>query len=117
MQARKKLIGTLNALTKNCDSTGKEIVGFFNNKEIIHSILECFEVDDMKVTSEILDLLENTLIIGVNEMARLNLTANPFALMILQDSAYKYLEEIQQNNNENISIKANTLIEDYLEGF
>ena len=100
---------------KNCDPDDKDLLSFLNDKEIIHKILECVEIDDISTKINTLKLLGNVLIVGMNEMARLNLTANPFAIYICQDNAFKSLEELQNCENEDIASLVHKLFDNYLE--
>jgi len=105
----------LKNILKNCDPDDKDLLSFFNDKEIIHKIIECVEIDDISTKKNTLKLLENVLIVGMNEMARLNLTANPFAIYICQDNAFKSLEELQNCENQNIVDLAHKLFDNFLE--
>ena len=51
----------------------------------------------------------------MNEMARLSLTGNPFAINVTKDSGFKNIENLQNNPNEELSAFANKLMDNYLE--
>lgn len=109
------MIKTLNVIFKTCDPTDKEILNYLNDKDIIHRIMECLEIEEIKIKINTLELIESILVIGVNEMARLNLTANPFAMTISQDSSFKTLEALQQNLNQHISEMTQMVFDSYFD--
>lgn len=77
--------------------------------------MECLEIEEIKIKINTLELIESILVIGVNEMARLNLTANPFAMTISQDSSFKTLEALQQNLNQHISEMTQMVFDSYFD--
>ena len=101
---------------KNCDPSDEEVLNFLNDQDIIHRILECVEIDDIKVKENTLELLENILSIGGNEMARQNFTANPYALTISKQPNFKCLEGLLQSQNQTLSEVAQRLLEAYFDG-
>lgn len=115
IQVKKQLIATLNTILENGDLTDQKIINFFNDKEILHKFLELFEEDDIKMQENALELIENILIIGVNEMAHLSLSTNPLALKIFQDDLFKNIEALQASKNEKIAEIANKLYDSYFE--
>ena len=101
---------------KNCDPSDEEVLNFLNDQDIIHRILECVEIDDIKVKENTLELLENILMIGGNEMARQNFTANPYALAISKQPNFKCLEGLLGSQNQTLSEVAQRLLEAYFDG-
>lgn len=106
---------TLNTILETGDLTDQKIVSFFNDKEILHKFLELLEEDDIKLQESVLELIENILILGVNEMAHLSLSTNPLALKIFQDDLFKSIEALQASKNEKIGEMANKLFDNYFE--
>ena len=101
---------------KTCDPSDDEILNFLADQDIIHKILECVDIDDIKIKENTLELLENILIIGGNEMARQNFTANPFALTMSKQPNFKSLEGLLQSQNQKLSETSQRLFEMYFDG-